>query len=319
MLLAPAGVIYGQVTAWRMARTGVRLPVPVVCVGNFVAGGSGKTPTALAIARWLADRGWTPGFVSRGYGGRLPGPVTVDPMQHGFEDVGDEPLLLARVAMTTVARDRVAAARHAVVNGADILIMDDGLQNPSLMKDLRFAVVDAGLGSGNGLCVPAGPLRAPLEAQWPHVDAVVIIGEGRGGEGMAMAAQRAGKQAVRAALTPAPGLAGALQGSPVVAFAGIGRPEKFFETVAALGASLADSRGFTDHHPYSSTDMDMLIRLARAHEARLVTTEKDWVRIPQTHRAEIISVPVALTFKGDAIDALLAEFRRGPPKPTGQA
>lgn len=314
-VLAPAGLLYGQVTAWRMSRGGVRVPVPVICVGNFVAGGAGKTPVALALGRWLAEAGWRPGFLSRGYGGRLPGPVTVDPSRHGFEDVGDEPLLLARVAPVTVARDRIAGARHAIAHGANILVMDDGLQNPSLRKDLRIAVVDAALGSGNGLCVPAGPLRAPLPAQWPHVDAVVVIGQGDAGDALAQTAERAGKAVLRGSLVHEDAVASALRAAPVFAFAGIGRPDKFFATLAGTGALLCGSRAFPDHHPFTGADMTTLRREATRVGATLVTTEKDWVRIPAGHRAGIEALPVTLAWDAGDMRDLLAQFAGGPRPP----
>jgi tetraacyldisaccharide 4'-kinase len=192
-LLQPLGWLYGRITAARMARAGARVTVPVVCVGNLTAGGAGKTPTARWIAAWAAAEGRRPAILSRGYGGRLADPTIVDPAIHAAADCGDEPLLLARDTTVVVARDRAAGAALAVSRGSGLLIMDDGLQNPSLAKDLRLAVVDGGSGVGNGLCLPAGPLRAPLPAQWRHVDAVLLIGDGAPGEQLARQAEAAGK------------------------------------------------------------------------------------------------------------------------------
>ena len=184
LLLAPLGAVYGGVTAWRMGRRGGKAGVPIVCIGNFVVGGAGKTPTAIAIARLLIAGGETPVFLSRGYGGSLSSssrPVRVDPARHTVSHVGDEPLLLARIAPTIVAARREWGARAAREAGASVVVMDDGLQNAALCKDLAIAVVDGASGIGNGLAIPAGPLRAPLGAQMRHIDALVVIGSGRGG------------------------------------------------------------------------------------------------------------------------------------------
>jgi tetraacyldisaccharide 4'-kinase len=199
--LAPLSRLYGAIAAHRMARPGVRAAVPVICVGNVTVGGAGKTPTALALAAMLAEMGRRPFVLMRGYGGRLPGPVRVEPERHGPADVGDEALLLARAAPTIVSRDRPTGAALAVAQGADVILMDDGLQNPSLAKDLTLAVFDGAVGVGNGLCLPAGPLRAPLAAQWPRIDAAIVIGNGAPGD--AVAAQAGLSVPVfRAALRP---------------------------------------------------------------------------------------------------------------------
>lgn len=278
-LLQPVGFAYGAAAGWRMGRAGGPAPVPVLCIGNFTLGGAGKTPTALALARLLQAEGRHPAFLSRGYGGRLTGPVRVDPARHDAAEVGDEPLLLARAAPTVVARDRPAGARLAAAEGADIVIMDDGLQNPSLAKDLSLAVVDAETGIGNGLCFPAGPLRAPLPAQWRRVDALVLIGEGGPGEAVAREAARNGKPVLGARLAPDRATADGLRGRRVLAFAGIGRPEKFFAALEACGAVVVRRRAFPDHYPYRAADIQGV--MAEAAEAGLltVTTEKDRVRL----------------------------------------
>ncbi|SFL34236.1 tetraacyldisaccharide 4'-kinase [Methylorubrum salsuginis] len=291
-LLAPAGGLYGTLTARRMDRLGAPAPGPILCVGNFTLGGAGKTPTALALARILRDElGRRPAFLSRGYGGRLAGPVAVEPASHDAADVGDEPLLLARSATTVVARDRPAGARLCVDLGADIVVMDDGLQNPSLHKTLSLAVVDAGAGIGNGLPFPAGPLRAPLARQWRHVGGLVLIGDGAPGEALAREAAARGLPVHRARLVPeAPER---WRGEPVVAFAGIGRPQKFFDTLAGLGARILATRNFADHHPYRAGDLAPLRALAIREGARLVTTEKDAVRLPEGESAEVLRVILA--------------------------
>ena len=238
-LLAPVGWIWGRVAARRMGLPGETLAAPVICIGNFVVGGAGKTPVALAVADLLRRGGRRPAFLSRGHGGSLgASPVAVEAAHHGAADIGDEPLLLARHAPTIVARDRVAGARAALSAGADVIVMDDGLQNPALAKRLTIAVVDAGVGVGNGLCLPAGPLRAPLNPQWALADAIVLVGDGAAGDQVARAAHDHGKTVFRARLAPDAAAAADLAGRKVLAFAGIGRPEKFFATLAEIGADI---------------------------------------------------------------------------------
>lgn len=310
-LLQPLGWLYGRITAARMGRAGTRVPVPVICVGNFTAGGAGKTPTARWIGGWAQAGGLAPAFLSRGHGGRLAGPVMVDPALHGSADCGDEPLLLVRDAPVFVARDRAGGAALAVSEGAGLLVMDDGLQNPSLVKDFRLAVVDGGAGVGNGLCLPAGPLRAPLLLQWPHVDAVLIIGDGAPGEALARQADAAGKPVLRGKLTPDASAVAALGRQPLLAFAGIGRPEKFFATLRAEGLDVRQTRAFADHHPYTGIEVAELVAAAAAEGLRLVTTEKDAVRFPQ----EVATLPVRLVLEPadeTELTALLsARTRRG--------
>jgi tetraacyldisaccharide 4'-kinase len=311
--LRPIGLVYGAVAARRMERRGERAGVPVICVGNFTAGGAGKTPTALAVAQRLIDAGERPVFLSRGYGGRLRGPVRVDPARHGALDVGDEPLLLARIAPAIVAHDRPAGARLAVAEGASVIVMDDGLQNPSLTKDLTIAVVDGQTGVGNGLCLPAGPLRAPLSAQWPHVDAVIVVGAGAGGDAVAHETERRGKRAIRARLEPDPATTALLRGRRVLAFAGIGRPEKLFATVEACGAQIIVRRAFPDHHRFTARDVAALAVRAEADGLALVTTEKDCARIEtapalRAYASRITPVPVQLVMDdGGALERMLAD------------
>jgi tetraacyldisaccharide 4'-kinase len=324
-LLQPAGLAYGAVTAARMRRKGERAPVPVVCVGNFTLGGAGKTPTALTIAALLQESGETPAFLTRGYGGRLRGPVRVDPARHTAAEVGDEPLLLARTAPTIVARDRPAGARLAAAEGASVVVMDDGLQNPSLEKDLALAVVDGEVGVGNGLVFPAGPLRAPLSAQWPHVDAVVVLGRGEAGAAIEEALERRGTPAVRARLAPDTAVAGRLEGASVLAFCGIGRPAKFFATVEACGAVIAIRRSFPDHHVFSAAEIEALVREAEAGGLVLATTEKDLVRVQndpalRSYAPRLLAVPVTLRFDDTAallhlLGVALARARRSDSPP----
>ena len=276
LLLAPFGWIYGALTLRRMAKPGWRAPVPVISVGNFTAGGAGKTPTSIAITKALIARGERPFFLTRGHGGRKIGPLRVDPARHGASDVGDEPLLLARHAPVIVARDRAAGARMAIAEGASCLVLDDALQNPALTKDFSLAVVDGGFGFGNARCVPAGPLRAPVVATLKRVHAALIIGPDAMGVGRTIASDIP----VFAADMHASGGTEALSGREVVAFCGIGRPEKFRDTLTALGAKVVAFHAFADHHSYSDTEARNL--LAKASERMLVTTEKDHVRLKGT-------------------------------------
>jgi tetraacyldisaccharide 4'-kinase len=314
-LLRPSAALYNAVAGWRMGRQGERAAVPVVCVGNFTVGGAGKTPAALTVAALLAAAGERPAFLTRGYGGSLPGPLRVDPERHGAAEVGDEPLLLARAAPTIVSRDRPAGGRLAVEIGAGVLVMDDGLQNPSLVKDLSFAVVDGATGIGNGLPLPAGPLRAPLDAQWPRVDAVILVGDGEAGEALAREAERRGKPVLRARIAPDPVAVAGLEGRRVLAFAGIGRPPKFFETLEACGATVERRHAFPDHHPYTAAEVNGLVAQAAAEGLTPVTTEKDRVRIERLDGAQIAAIvplPVRLVFQDEAAvrDLLRAALER---------
>lgn len=291
-LLAPAGYVYGAVTARRMDRPGAFGLCPVLCVGNFTLGGAGKTPSALALARILRDElGRHPAFLSRGYGGRLAGPVVVDPTLHGAAEIGDEPLLLAQSTVTVVSRDRLAGSSLCAELGADTVVMDDGLQNPHLRKDLALAVVDGGAGIGNGLPFPAGPLRVPLARQWPHIGGLIVIGDGQAGDPVAREAEARGLPVHRARLVPEE--PERWKDRRVVAFAGIGRPQKFFDTLTDLGARIVGARGFPDHHPYRADDLDALRRLADREGASLVTTEKDAVRLPTGVKVAVLRVTLA--------------------------
>jgi tetraacyldisaccharide 4'-kinase len=307
LLLRPAALLYGAVAARRLGRDGGRASVPVMCIGNFTVGGAGKTPSALAVSRILKDLGEQPAFLSRGYGGRLAGPVRVGP-EHGAAAVGDEPLLLARAAPVIVSRARPEGAAWAAASGASVIVMDDGLQNSSLRKDLTIAVVDGATGLGNRLALPAGPLRAPLGAQWPKVDAVLVIGEGSAGEAVAREAAGLEKPVLRGRLEPEPEAATRLTGRRVLAFAGIGRPEKFFETLKACGAIVEAERAFPDHHPFSTGDLAALRRDAGSRGLALVTTEKDAARIGARDLADaILALPVRLRLEDEAALRVLLE------------
>jgi tetraacyldisaccharide 4'-kinase len=302
--LAPLGAAYGALVARRMARPGARAGCPVVCLGNFTLGGAGKTPAAMAVADLLAGLGRAPAFLSRGYGGRLAGPLRVDPDRHAAAEVGDEPLLLARRAPTVVSRDRPAGADLCRKLGADVVVMDDGLQNPALAKDLSLVVVDAAAGIGNGLPFPAGPLRTGLTNQWPHIAGLILVGDGAPGEAVAYSAEGRGLPVHRGRLVPE---ADDLSGRRCLAFAGIGRPDKFFATLAETGAVIAGSRSFPDHHPYRTGDLAALAAAALGLGADLVTTEKDAVRLPAAFAAQVRVLPVRLVL--DDREALIRQLR----------
>lgn len=276
--LWPAAKLYGQVAAWRMSRTpSFRPPAPVVCVGNFVVGGAGKTPTCLALAKIARGRGLKPGYLTRGYGGSAKGPLLVDLKKHNAATVGDEPLLLAAAAPTVVGGDRVAGARLLMEQSVDLIIMDDGFQNPSLAKDLSLVCVDPEVGIGNGMVIPAGPLRAPLGVQLRRADALIVIGDGERGEPLIRTAARAARPVLRASIRPV--RVREWRKEPLLAFAGIGRPEKFFASLAAAGATVKRAVPFADHHRFTEDDAAALLARAEAEKLRLVTTEKDMARL----------------------------------------
>jgi tetraacyldisaccharide 4'-kinase len=320
-LLAPLAAIYGAVAGARMAGTGVRAGVPVICVGNLTVGGAGKTPTAIAIAKLLIAQGANPFLLSRGYGGALAGPVRVGP-PHRAADVGDEPLLLAATAPTIVARDRVRGAAAAVAAGAGVIVMDDGLQNPSLAKDLSLVVLDGERGIGNGLVFPAGPLRAPLDAQLAHASALLVLGDAQASaRGVIALAQARGLPILRGRLAPDPTAVAALGGRKVLAFAGIGYPEKFFATLTAAGIAAPVTRGFTDHHVFTRTEAEDLLKTAERDGLSLVTTEKDLVRMQgDVDTAALASktsaLPVRLVIDDeDAIRTLVCRTSNAPAPP----
>ena len=302
LLLAPLGWLYGAATARRL-RAGAweKLAVPVICVGNINAGGTGKTPTVIALAGFLAQKGVAAHVVSRGYGGRAVGPLRVDEMSHSAAEVGDEPLLMAAFCPTWVAKDRAAGAKAAIKAGAGVILLDDGFQNPGLHKTLSMIVVDARTGFGNGRVMPAGPLREPVKAGLARGDAVISIGSERAQAGLGQSwPELAALPRLQATLKP---LKTGMdwQDQRVIAFAGIGKPGKFFRTLEREGAVLVAAHAFADHAPYSPAILQRLLKESRQKGAQLVTTEKDAARLPASFRPEVISLPVRLVFQDEEL------------------
>ncbi len=304
-LLEPVSWLYQaganvQANAIRAAHPGA----PVICIGNLTLGGAGKTPVALAILERLQAQDITVHALSRGYGGRLRGPITVDEAVHTFRDVGDEALLLSRKAPTWVAKNKVAGARAAVQAGADVVVLDDGFQNRSIAKDLSLVVIDADSGLGNGRVFPAGPLRENAARGLERADAIVLLGADL--DTQAHSQWRALTPAHVPILTAHVAPRGPIPLGPIFAFAGIARPQKFFDGLRAAGAELKATATYPDHHPFSGPDLVALRENARRHNAHLITTEKDHVRLPRQMRRIVHAWPVAAEFHEPAkLDALI--------------
>jgi tetraacyldisaccharide 4'-kinase len=289
--LAPLSWVWGVVAARRMLRHPPAAPVPAICVGNFVVGGAGKTPVAALLCELLAQSGLSAAILSRGYGGSATrtAPLRVDPALHDARDVGDEPLLLARRALVIVGADRAAAAGLAHREGAQALVLDDGFQSAALAA-AALVVVDGSFGLGNGRVLPAGPLRAPMAAQWTCASALLVLGEGEPGRRLARQAEQRGLPTFRGRLAPDPAAVEELAGRRALAFAGIGRPEKFFATLEQCGVRVVARRPFADHYAFAKKDVVGLFDAGRKLGADiLVTTEKDMTRLERL-RAELPAV-----------------------------
>ncbi|QDF41866.1 tetraacyldisaccharide 4'-kinase [Bradyrhizobium symbiodeficiens] len=297
--LWPLGALYGAITERRMLRQGADAGIPVICVGNYHVGGAGKTPTVLALTRLLRELGETPVVLSRGYGGRLQGPVMVDRTRHTAADIGDEPLMMARDVPVAVARDRLDGVALAKSQGATVILMDDGFQNPRLLKDASLIVIDSERGLGNGQVFPAGPLRAPLKAQLDRTDALVLIGDGRAANEVAAELAKRDKPELRARLKPDAASLAQLFGKNVLAFAGIGDPERFFRTLRVSGIEVARTRPFADHHMFSREEIAALASDAEREQLTLVTTEKDLARLRGSEGVPDGIVPFAVQLEFD--------------------
>jgi tetraacyldisaccharide 4'-kinase len=306
-LLSPLGWIYAGLTARRLRTTQpAPAPVPVICIGNLTVGGVGKTPVALTVLDAAKRLGRMPAALSRGHGGRLRGPLRVEPGVHGARDVGDEPLLLARAAAAYIDADRVGGARLAAADGADLIVMDDGHQNPKLEKTLSVVVVDSVTGWGPGQILPAGPLREPVEAGLSRADAVIVMTPSSqdNADYARLGLEDLQIPVLKAWLEPDT----APPSGPLLAFAGIGRPQKFYDALSAHGAELAETASFPDHHVFTRAEIDHLADLAESYGATLVTTEKDWVRLPGDVQGSVASWPVRARFAEPArLDALIEQ------------
>ncbi len=301
-MLTPLAALYGAILRRKLERVvPEKVDIGIICVGNLTVGGVGKTPVVAAIRERLSRAGLRAASLSRGYGGQLSGPLRVDPAGHLAHDVGDEPLMLAASGESWIGRDRHAAAVRMAQAGVDVAVMDDGHQNPSLSKNISLVVIDAAAPFGNGYLLPKGPLREPVRPGLGRADAVILMGDGPCPDPVL----EGGRPVLRARIAPV----GHAPPGRLVAFAGIGRPEKFFDSLSETGAKLIETVPYPDHHTYSRAELDWLGRLANERSARLITTEKDYVRLPGERRADILAWPVEACFEApDALDALLAQF-----------
>jgi len=293
-LLAPLSLIWAAKTRERLSKTGVDVGIPVICVGNLNAGGTGKTPVVMHLMELFSDQ--SAHVVSRGYGGSLEGPILVDERKHSAAQVGDEPLLLSAFGSVWVSKDRAKGAEAARNSGAQLIILDDGFQNPALVKTKSILVVDAEVGFGNGKVIPAGPLREPISEGLKRADLIVVLGPEKA-RALFLAQQQFEVPVQEAELKP---LQTGMdwEGLRVLPFAGIGRPEKFFNSLKAAGAKIVETRSFGDHAPYRTDLLKRLLADAKTKNAQLVTTEKDAVRLPLELRTEILTFPVRLSLEG---------------------
>ena len=307
-LLLPASCVYNFVAKWERAKISpTKTSIPVICIGNLVAGGAGKTPIAIAIGKMLKELGKHPHYLSRGYKGNYEGVVQVDPHKHNALEVGDEPLLLAQILPTWVAKDRVAGAQAAIAAGADIIIMDDGFQNPSLYKDVSLLVIDGEYGFGNNRIIPAGPIREEIAPAMERASAVIIVGEDKN---KVLPFVPPDKPILQAKIVPSPS-AYFLKDKDIIAFAGIARPRKFYRTLQQIGCEIRKMVAYQDHHQFTNKDIADLRRQAKELDAILVTTTKDFVRLPEDFKQEVSVVAVEMQFADNAALLKLLPFYSG--------
>lgn len=309
-ILSPLSLIWSEITKRRLKKgSWTKVNVPIVCVGNINAGGTGKTPSVIALISILNRMEIRAHVISRGYGGSLEGPTKVDEKEHSAAEVGDEPLLIAPFAPCWVSKDRLLGVQAAVDAGAEVVILDDGFQNPSIHKDLNIVVVDAEVGFGNGYVIPAGPLREKLSDGLSRADVVLSIGNSNA-------------QAAFSKEWPETNDITNWQGEiaplntgmdwsemRVLAFAGIGRPQKFFDTLVSVGAHVVATHSFGDHEPYGDAILQRLLKEAKSQNAQLITTEKDMVRIPPRFRREVMPFPVRLSLNSEeSVETILRDL-----------
>lgn len=299
-LLRPAAWMYRLGVRLSRVSLSVKASAPVICIGNVVAGGAGKTPVAIAVGQYLISAGLNVQYLSRGYGGIEQGPHQVDVEVDQASRVGDEPLLLSRIAPTWVAKSRVEGAQSSCDAGADVIVMDDGLQNLSLHKDISLCVIDGSFGLGNGQIMPSGPLRETLANALKKSNAVVVVGADKADVEKAVGSISPEMPILKAALMPQNTSSG-LAGQRVHAFAGIGHPDKFFETLYELGCEVRKTTSFADHHAFKESDISNLVAAAQSDNALLLTTEKDYVRLDQKWSESITVLPVSLVWQNEAM------------------
>jgi len=301
-MLAPFSILYDIVGTLKRAQIKpTAFPIPIVCIGNLTAGGAGKTPIALHIGKKLKERNVGAFYLSRGYGGKQDGPLLVNPKKHKARDVGDEPLLLAEVLPTVIAKDRVSGARYAITKGAKIIVMDDGFQNPSIVKSLSLLVIDGQRVFGNGLMIPAGPLREQPENGFRRAHAIVVLN--RSTRVPPLPADRPVLYA-----RSEPQFADSLKGKKVIPFCGIAYPDKFFDSVISTGAQIVEKAAFGDHYQYSKMDIQKLLFKAYIADAMLITTAKDAVRLPAELRDCIAVLDMTVEFESPAMLDILIDY-----------
>ena len=324
--LNPLGQLYGQVVKARFRyTTPYQSKIPVICIGNFTLGGTGKTPIAIKFADILQELGWQPSFLSRGYKGKISGPVLVDPQYHNAVDVGDEPMLLAEHAPTIIAKKRVDGIWLIEQRSSNIVIMDDGFQNPTIRKNLSFIALDSATALGNGRIFPAGPLRAPLEFQLAKADAIILTGTSNSNKARITEQlhqlYRYKKPILRGRLAPSEDTTW-LNEKPILAYAGIGRPEKLFQSLEQAGGKVIRRIPFPDHHKFTAKDANHLTRLALADDLQLVTTQKDFIRINETDNHQLRALkrmsrafPVEFVFEKNDQSVLKELIKEHYPRP----